>query len=112
MAKSQYTHDVTATIGEYTDNQTGEKKKRYLTVGKGFTDDQGRISLKLEAVPVGPEWSGWLSLYPADRGRQRQAPQASQPAEKQYHERNKAANPPRAEAPKGWDNEAEEEIPF
>jgi len=65
MAKSQYTHDVVATQGEYTDRQTGEKKKRYLTLGKAFTDDQGWISAKLDSTPVGPEWSGWISLYPA-----------------------------------------------
>lgn len=61
MAK--YTHDVVATIGEYTTGN-GEKKKRYMNAGKAFQDDQGRISLKIDAVPVGPEWSGWLSLYP------------------------------------------------
>lgn len=64
MAKSQYTHDVVATTGEYT-NQSGEKKKEYTNVGKAFTDDQGRISIKMKTIPVGPEWSGWLSLYPA-----------------------------------------------
>lgn len=59
---STRTHDVCATIGEYT-NSAGEKKKRYITVGSAFTDEQGRLSIKLDAVPVTPEWSGWLSLY-------------------------------------------------
>lgn len=76
------THDVVATIGEYKNNQ-GEVKKRYTNVGSGFTDDQGRISLKLDTVPVSPEWSGWLSLYPIkDRDQQeqqrRQDPQRQQ----------------------------------
>ena len=61
MAK--FTHDVVATTGEYTDRQSGEKKKSYTKVGAAFTDDQGRISIKLDLVPVGPDWSGWLSLY-------------------------------------------------
>lgn len=87
---SQYTHDVVATTGEYTDRQTGAIKKQYTNVGKAFTDDQGRISLKLTTIPVGPEWSGWLSLYPAKDREQRQAPAASQPAEKQRHEQRKA----------------------
>lgn len=68
------THDVVATVGEYTD-RNGEKKKRYLNVGSAFTDDQGRISIKLEALPVGKDWSGYLSLYPPkeqDQGRSRQ----------------------------------------
>lgn len=71
---STYTHDIVATIGEYT-TSNGEKRKRYLTCGKAFTDDQGRVSLKLEAIPCAPEWSGWLSLYPADKDRQRPAPE-------------------------------------
>ena len=60
---SRHTGDIVATTGEYTTRE-GEKKKRYLTVGKEFTDDDGRRSLKLEALPVGPGWSGWLSIYP------------------------------------------------
>jgi hypothetical protein len=74
MAKSQYTHDVVATTGEYT-NQSGEKKKEYTNVGKAFTDDQGRISIKMKTIPVGPEWSGWLSLYPAKEREPQGAPQ-------------------------------------
>jgi len=61
MAKKVF--DVVATVGKYTDKQTGAEKKRYLTCGAAFEDDQGRLSIKLEAVPVGSEWSGWLSLY-------------------------------------------------
>lgn len=89
MAKAQYTHDVVATTGEYT-NKSGEKKKEYTNVGKAFTDDQGRISIKMKAVPVGPEWSGWLSLYPAkerDPGAfqaPRPAPLAQRPAAASY----------------------------
>lgn len=84
---SQRTHDVSATIGEYKDGQ-GNTKKRYINVGSAFTDEQGRVSIKLDAVPVNPEWSGWLSLYEvrdkdgresdrrqnASQGQQRQAP--------------------------------------
>lgn len=80
MAKSQYTHDVVATTGEYT-NQSGEKKKEYTNVGKAFTDDQGRISIKMKTIPVGPEWSGWLSLYPA-KEREPQGAAPSRPAQR------------------------------
>lgn len=55
--------DVVATVGKYTDKQ-GNEKKRYTNVGAVFEDDQGRLSIKLETIPVGPEWSGWISLYP------------------------------------------------
>lgn len=101
---STYTHDIVATIGEYT-TTNGEKRKRYLTCGKAFTDDQGRISLKLEAIPCAPEWSGWLSLYPADKERQRPAPESRQPDEKRRHEAAKAAAAERVD-------DAEDDIPF
>lgn len=71
---STRTHEVVATVGEYT-SSLGERKKRYLNVGSAFTDDQGRVSLKLDAVPVAAEWSGWLSLYPVkDRAAKPAAP--------------------------------------
>lgn len=61
MAKKVF--DAVATVGKYTDKQ-GNEKKRYTNVGAAFEDDQGRLSIKLETIPVGPEWSGWISLYP------------------------------------------------
>lgn len=72
MAKSQYTHDVVATIGTYK-GADGSDKKNYLNVGKAFTDDQGRLSFKLDAIPVTPEWSGWFSLYERKERGQQQA---------------------------------------
>lgn len=60
MATKKY--DAVATIGKYTD-RNGDEKKRYLTVGAVFENDEGHLSMKLEAVPVGTEWSGWLSFY-------------------------------------------------
>lgn len=59
------THNVVATIGEYTDLE-GNKKKRYMNVGVCFTNDQGQQSIKLNALPVTPDWSGFLSLYPKE----------------------------------------------
>lgn len=57
--------NLVATIGEYT-NKEGDKKKNYLTVGIVFEDDKGRLSVKMNAMPVTPEWSGWLSIYKDD----------------------------------------------
>lgn len=85
---AQATHKIVATVGKYKDRQTGEEKKRYLQCGVAFTDEQGRISLKIDAMPVSPEWSGFLLLYPLNddrqeapaRQQQRQAPrQTSRP---------------------------------
>jgi hypothetical protein len=59
---SRKTHDAVATVGTYND-RNGNEKKRYVNVGSVFTDDDGRQSLKLDSVPVGPEWSGWVSFY-------------------------------------------------
>lgn len=59
------THDIVATVGKYTDRE-GNEKKRYAKCGVAFTDDEGRISLKMDAMPVSPDWSGWLSLYPVE----------------------------------------------
>lgn len=68
MAKHLY--DAVATIGTYKDAQ-GVEKKRYMTIGKVFVSDKGNMSLKLEAVPVGQEWSGWVSFYePKQYGQQ------------------------------------------
>ena len=75
------THDVVATVGEYK-TQSGETKKRYVNCGSAFTNDDGNISIKLDTVPVSPEWSGWLSLYvPKDRqeSRQESKPQGPKP---------------------------------
>ncbi len=101
---STLTHDVVATIGEYTDKATGQTKKRYLTCGKCFTDDQGRQSIKLDAVP-GPGWSGWLSLYPTEKQAPRQAPDPrSEP-----RNRNIPAN---RDNPPPTENQEDDDIPF
>lgn len=60
MAKKIF--DAVATIGKYT-NKNGEEKKRYLTVGAVFKNDAGAMSLKLDALPTTPDWSGWISFY-------------------------------------------------
>jgi len=77
MAKA--THKIVATVGKYTDRQTGEEKKRYLQCGVAFTDEQGRISLKIDAMPVTPDWSGFLSLYPLDDDRRNNDAPAPRP---------------------------------
>jgi hypothetical protein len=73
--RARRTHDAVATLGTYKDRD-GNEKKRYATCGTAFTDDEGRVSIKLDTIPVSPDWSGWLSLYPIkDRGQDSAAPQ-------------------------------------
>jgi len=89
-------YDAVATIGKYTDKQ-GNEKKRYMNVGKVFESDGGGLSLKLDALPVVPEWSGWISFYvPKDR---EQSP---------THEQHNAAKANGYQAPVGGDDD----IPF
>lgn len=105
---ARITHDVVATIGSYKDRQSGEQKKRYVTIGKCFTDDQGRQSIKLDSVPVSPEWSGWISLYPVrDRdGSPQQQPRQQLPPGR----REPAGMPPAPAAATNYDED--ENIPF
>jgi hypothetical protein len=90
-------YDAVATIGEYT-TKAGEKKKQYTTIGSVFEDDAGRLSLKLDCVPVGPEWSGWVSFY---------KPASAQSKTHEPEPRKRMETP--AAAPLRRD---EEEIPF
>ena len=59
------THNVTAVLGEYK-NAQGEIKKRYAKCGALFSRDDGSMAIKMDTVPVGDEWNGWLNLYPDD----------------------------------------------
>lgn len=54
--------DAVAIVGKYTDRQ-GNEKSRYVTVGAVFEDDKKRMSLKIEALPVGGSWNGWVSFF-------------------------------------------------
>lgn len=59
------THDLTATVGEYTDRE-GRTKKRRIKLGVLMQGDNGRISIKLEAFPAGPGWTGWIDAFPKE----------------------------------------------
>lgn len=56
------THDILASLGEYTDRQTGEIKKRRLKIGVVFTNSEGHQFGKLDSVPVG--WDGSFAIFP------------------------------------------------
>ena len=94
--------DIVATVGKYTDRQSGEEKKRYQNVGAVFEDDNGRLSIKLDTVPITPEWSGWLACYEPDRERGGSRGQSAAPAPQRE---SRGADP----AP---DEEDPDDIPF
>ena len=55
-------YDVVAGVGRYQD-RNGNEKTRWVRCGAIFRNaESGRLSLKLESVPVGNEWEGWFSL--------------------------------------------------
>lgn len=89
MAKK--THDLAIKVGEYTDPATGQPKNKYLNVGALFARDDGSLAIKLEALPIGvPQWTGWISAFPA---RPKEAHAAAPPAPQAVSPRQAPAAP-------------------
>ena len=61
---------VVATVGKYTD-ANGNEKSRYVTVGKAFLRDDKSVTIKVDSMPVGNEFNGWLNLYDLDEDKPR-----------------------------------------
>jgi len=59
---------------EYQKN--GETKKKYTPVGTLFVYDDGGMSIKMDAIPVG--FDGKLAVYDRDENKQRPSQQTSQ----------------------------------
>jgi len=53
--------DVVARGGEYQDRE-GNTKVRWINCGSMFKNSEGKVSIKIDSIPVG-EWDGWLSLF-------------------------------------------------
>ena len=62
MSKMTPHKRAVASTGTYTD-RNGSEKKRYTTIGTLFRYDDGNFSLKIDAVPVGQGWNGFVSFY-------------------------------------------------
>ena len=69
MSKVKF--DVVASTGKY-QTANGDEKSRWMKCGVVIEGDDGRLSLKLEAVPIG-EFSGWFSLFPPKDRQERQS---------------------------------------
>jgi len=48
----------------------GEEKARYPRIGAAFKDDSGRISIKIDTLPIGNDWQGWINIFPREKGAQ------------------------------------------
>ena len=70
------TMNATIVTGEYIDRQTGQKKKSYLTIGKLFIYNDGGMSLKLDAMPIGNQNINFYNIKP--KGQNNQQPQQQQ----------------------------------
>ena len=58
-------YNIRVSTGEYTDPQSGEKKKRYVQAGV-IIEKNGRKYLHMEVQPV--NWDGWaLLMEPNDK---------------------------------------------
>lgn len=55
-----------AVTGTYTD-RSGAEKKRYVNVGTLFQYDDGGFALKLDSVPVGDGWNGFISFFEIEK---------------------------------------------
>jgi hypothetical protein len=55
MATLKY--EAVAVVGE-----TKDGKKQYQKIGAVFESDKG-LSLKIDCIPVGGTWNGWVSFY-------------------------------------------------
>lgn len=62
MAKMTPHKRAVAITGEYQDRQ-GQTKKRYTAVGTLFQYDDGGFALKLDALPAGNTWNGFISFF-------------------------------------------------
>jgi hypothetical protein len=51
-----------ANVGKYTDKD-GKEKNRTQEIGSIFENEKGFLSLKLNCLPLSPEWNGWATLY-------------------------------------------------
>ena len=83
MSTVQKTMDAVITTGEYTDNQ-GNLKKKYMNIGTLFVYQDGGLSLKLDAMPIG---GGNISFY------DRKPKQQQQPQQQGYSTSNGTNNP-------------------
>jgi hypothetical protein len=109
------THDCVVSTGEYK-TPDGSTKKRWKNVGVAFTDDEGKISIKLETIPM-PKMDNdgypevWIRLFTSDenpagtgsRQPQRQQQQPSSPARRPQ---------PAAPSQRRQDSAGGDDVPF
>ena len=101
--------DIMSPMGQYTDPATGQEKTRWLKCGAVIQGQNGKTSIKLDAMPVAPpnnDQSGeggiWLQCFAPDN--KQQAPQAQaqgfrQPSQAPVGQAQGNPNPPAPPVP-------------
>lgn len=62
MARMTPYKQAACVTGTYTDRD-GNEKKRYVNVGTLFQYEDGGLALKLDSIPVGQGWNGFVSFF-------------------------------------------------
>lgn len=57
-------YEVIATVGKWIDPDTKKQVKRSVAVGAIYESTGGKLVLRIDAIPVAPDWSGWMQLRP------------------------------------------------
>lgn len=53
--------DVCADLGK---REEGDKSSRYKRIGVAFKDDTGRLSIKIDTLPLPNDtWKGWTNIF-------------------------------------------------
>ena len=79
------TMNATIITGEYQNNQ-GETKKSYATIGTLFIYDDGGMSLKLDALPIGNGNINFYEKKPKDQQQQQGGYQQPQQQQQGYQQ--------------------------
>ena len=90
MSKMTRYRRAVAKTGSYVHRESGQTKAQYANIGTLFRgeNDDGTpyMSLKLDSVPVGQGWDGWVSFYEFDesRGKPKASSKAPRAAEEGF----------------------------
>lgn len=71
-------YDIVAGLGKYTDRE-GNEKTRNFRFGSIFVRDDGSPCIKIDAFPVGPDFTGWANCYEPRPVEGQAPPQSQQP---------------------------------
>ncbi len=105
-----------AIVGEQPNGQGGTKPI-YRNMGSMFKNDQGKISLKIDSIPVGDGWNGWVQVFDLDGDRAMQNSGANQ-QQNNYQQAPQRQAPQQqapqrqASAPAGNFDDFDDDIPF